>query len=62
MSNRRHRQAGSILVPVMLIGLTSTLIMGALINYSLYLEQAAVENRLAESAPIGRPWAISVTR
>ena len=45
----RFRQRGSILAPVMLLGLTSTLIMGAVINHSVYLEQAAVENRLAET-------------
>jgi hypothetical protein len=48
MSPHRHRQAGNILIPVMLIGLTSTLILGALINSSVYLEQAAVEDRLAD--------------
>ena len=42
-------QRGNILVPVMLVGLTCTLMMSALINRSVYLEQAAVENRLAES-------------
>ena len=42
-------QRGNILVPVMLVGLTCTLLMSALINRSVYLEQAAVENRLAES-------------
>jgi hypothetical protein len=49
MNREIHRQRGNILIPVMLIGLTSTLVMGALINRSVYLEQAAVENRLAES-------------
>ena len=49
MNRNFHRQRGNILIPVMLIGLTSTLVMGALINRSVYLEQAAVENRLAES-------------
>jgi hypothetical protein len=48
MRARDHRQSGNILVPVMLIGLTSTLILGALINASVYLEQTAVEDRLAE--------------
>ena len=42
-------QRGNILVPVMLVGLTCTLLMSALINRSVYLEQAAVENRLAET-------------
>ena len=42
-------QRGNILIPVMLVGLTCTLMMSALINRSVYLEQAAVENRLAES-------------
>ena len=32
MTNNRRRQQGNILVPVMLIGLTCTLILGALIN------------------------------
>jgi hypothetical protein len=49
MNRKAHGQRGNILIPVMLIGLTSTLVMGALINRSVYLEQAAVENRLAES-------------
>jgi hypothetical protein len=48
MRTRASRQAGNILVPVMLIGLTSTLVLGALINASVYLEQTAVEDRLAE--------------
>ena len=42
-------QRGNILIPVMLVGLTCTLMMSALINRSVYLEQAAVENRLAET-------------
>jgi hypothetical protein len=46
---RGQSQRGNILVPVMLIGLTCTLMMSALINRSVYLEQAAVENRLAET-------------
>jgi hypothetical protein len=48
MRTVRRRQAGNILVPVMLIGLTITLVLGALINSSVYLEQVAVEDRLAE--------------
>jgi len=44
-----HGQRGNILIPVMLIGVTTTLVMGALINRSVFLEQAAVANRLAES-------------
>jgi hypothetical protein len=47
MSNRA-RQRGNILIPVMLIGIICTLVMSALINREVYLEQAAVENRLAE--------------
>ena len=55
MRNRRSSQAGNLLVPVMLIGLTSTLLMGAVINYSVFIEQAAVENQLAETRAY---WAI----
>lgn len=49
MKRRLQGQRGSILVPVMLVGLICTLMMSALINRSVYLEQAAVENRLAET-------------
>jgi hypothetical protein len=49
MKRGLQSQRGNILVPVMLVGLTCTLLMSALINRSVYLEQAAVENRLAES-------------
>ena len=49
MKRSLQSQRGSILVPVMLVGLTCTLMMSALINRSVYLEQAAVENRLAET-------------
>ena len=49
MKRSLQSQRGSILVPVMLVGLTCTLLMSALINRSVYLEQAAVENRLAET-------------
>ena len=55
MSSRRSRQTGNVLVPIMLIGLISTLMMGALINYSVFIEQAAVENQLAETRAY---WAI----
>lgn len=55
MSSPRSRQTGNILVPIMLIGLISTLTMGALINYSVFIEQAAVENQLAETRAY---WAI----
>jgi hypothetical protein len=43
------------LVPVMLIGLTGALLMGAFINYSVFIEQAAIENNLAETRAY---WAI----
>jgi hypothetical protein len=49
MKRGLQNQRGNILVPVMLVGLTCTLLMSALINRSVYLEQAAVENRLAET-------------
>ncbi len=49
MRNARSRQTGNLLVPVMLIGLTATLLMGTLINQSVFIEQAAVENQLAET-------------
>ena len=49
MKRGLQSQRGNILVPVMLVGLTCTLMMSALINRSVYLEQAAVENRLAET-------------
>jgi hypothetical protein len=49
MMRNIDNQRGSILVPVMLIGLMSTLILGALVNHAVYLEEAAVENRLAET-------------
>jgi hypothetical protein len=49
MKRALQSQRGNILVPVMLVGLTCTLMMSALINRSVYLEQAAVENRLAET-------------
>ena len=49
MKRGLQSQSGNILVPVMLVGLTCTLLMSALINRSVYLEQAAVENRLAET-------------
>jgi hypothetical protein len=49
MKRELQRQRGNILVPVMLVGLTCTLMMSALISRSVYLEQAAVENRLAET-------------
>jgi hypothetical protein len=49
MIANRHRQTGNILMPVIFIGLTTSLIMGALINRSVYLEAAAVENSLAET-------------
>jgi hypothetical protein len=55
MRSRRSAQAGNLLVPVMLIGLTSTLLMGAVINYSVFIEQASVENQLAETRAY---WAI----
>lgn len=51
----RSRQAGNLLVPVMLIGLTGALLMGAFINYSVFIEQAAIENQLAETRAY---WAI----
>ncbi len=49
MKQGLQSQRGNVLVPVMLVGLTCTLLMSALINRSVYLEQAAVENRLAET-------------
>jgi len=49
MKRSLQSERGNILVPVMLVGLTCTLLMSALINRSVYLEQAAVENRLAET-------------
>jgi hypothetical protein len=55
MNSRRSRQTGNLLVPVMLIGLIGALLMGAFINYSVFIEQAAVENQLAETRAY---WAI----
>ena len=55
MRTRRSRQAGNLLVPVMLIGLIGALLMGAFINYSVFIEQAAIENQLAETRAY---WAI----
>jgi hypothetical protein len=49
MTTGRSRQTGNLLVPVMLMGLISALLMGAFINYSVFLEQAAIENQLAET-------------
>jgi len=49
MNAHGSRQAGNLLVPVMLIGLVSALLMGVFINYSVFLEQAAIENQLAET-------------
>ena len=45
----RTNQTGSILLPVTLIGLVSSLLVIALIQNSLYLEQVAVENEAAKS-------------
>ena len=45
----RTNQTGSILLPVTLIGLVSSLLVIALIQNSLYLEQVAVENEVAKS-------------
>jgi len=55
MTIQRSRQAGNLLVPVMLIGLIGALLMGAFINYSVFIEGAAVENQLAETRAY---WAI----
>jgi len=55
MRTGRSHQAGNLLIPVMLIGLTSALLMGAFINYSVFVEQAAIENQLAETRAY---WAI----
>ena len=55
MRRSRTAQAGNLLIPVMLIGLIGTLLMGADINYSVFLEQAAIENQLAETRAY---WAI----
>src|ERR1051326_113652 len=49
MKTGRSRQTGNLLVPVMLIGLTGALLMGAFINYSVFIEGVAVENQLAET-------------
>src|SRR5438128_2242470 len=55
MTTRRSRQRGNVLVPIMLMGFTSALLMGAVINYSVFIEQAAIENQLAETRAY---WAI----
>ena len=55
MTIHRSRQRGNLLVPVMLMGLTGALLMGAFINYSVFIEQAAIENQLAETRAY---WAI----
>ena len=44
----REKQRGSALIPVMLIGLILTLVLGGLVQNTVYLEQVALENRLAE--------------
>ena len=55
MRGRRATQAGNLLIPVMLIGLIGTLLMGAAINYSVFIEGASIENQLAETRAY---WAI----
>ena len=55
MTIHRSRQAGNLLIPVMLIGLVGALLMGAFINYSVFIEGVAVENQLAETRAY---WAI----
>lgn len=55
MISTRRNQQGSILLPVSLIGLAITLTLSAFMNHALFLEQSAVENRLAE---IRSYWAV----
>jgi len=55
MRAHASHQAGNLLIPVMLMGLVSALLMGAFINYSVFIEQAAIENQLAETRAY---WAI----
>jgi hypothetical protein len=48
MSAKAIRQRGNLILPVALIGLVMTLALSAYMNHALFLEQVAVENRLAE--------------